>query len=92
MLTCSGLTGAGIAELWAQVVRHQEETDLEAKRRRQQVEWTWSLVQDRLLTLLHQRAAPIAAEIERQVLDGTLTPSLAADRLLAAFEGNAEQP
>ncbi|WP_055478704.1 methylmalonyl Co-A mutase-associated GTPase MeaB [Sphaerimonospora mesophila] len=85
VLTCSGLTGAGLAELWAQVVRHQEETDLSARRRRQQVEWTWSLARDRLLSRLTERAAPIAAEVEAQVLDGGLTPSLAADRLLAAF-------
>ncbi|MFC0865641.1 methylmalonyl Co-A mutase-associated GTPase MeaB [Sphaerimonospora cavernae] len=89
VLTCSGLTGTGLGELWAQIVRHQEETDLAARRRRQQVEWTWSLARDRLLARLEERAAPITEEVERQVLDGTLTPSLAADRLLAAFAGNA---
>ncbi|MEW9529427.1 methylmalonyl Co-A mutase-associated GTPase MeaB [Microbispora sp. NPDC049125] len=85
VLTCSGLTGAGLEELWGQVVRHQEATDVAAKRRGQQVEWTWSLVRDRLLARLHEKAAPIAPAVEREVLDGTLTPSLAADRILAAF-------
>ncbi|ETK37258.1 methylmalonyl Co-A mutase-associated GTPase MeaB [Microbispora sp. ATCC PTA-5024] len=85
VLTCSGLTGAGLDELWAQVVRHQESLDVDARRRQQQVEWTWALVRDRLLARLQERTAPLAPGIERQVLDGTLTPSLAADRILAAF-------
>jgi LAO/AO transport system kinase len=92
VLTCSGLTGAGLEEVWAHVVRHQESVDLAAKRSRQQVEWTWSLVRDRLLAGLQEKVAPIAPEIERQVLDGTLTPSLAADRLLAAFQPEPGPP
>ncbi|MEV0974942.1 methylmalonyl Co-A mutase-associated GTPase MeaB [Microtetraspora glauca] len=89
VLTCSGLTGAGLDELWKHVVRHQEGVDLAGKRRRQQVEWTWALVRDRLLARLHEKAGPIAPEIERQVLDGSLTPSQAADRILAVFPGAA---
>ncbi|MEU8194126.1 methylmalonyl Co-A mutase-associated GTPase MeaB [Microbispora amethystogenes] len=85
VLTCSGLTGAGLEELWAHVVRHQEGADLAARRSRQQVEWTWALVTDRLLAMLRETVAPLAPEIERRVLDGTLTPALAADRILAAF-------
>ncbi|WP_405393926.1 methylmalonyl Co-A mutase-associated GTPase MeaB [Microbispora hainanensis] len=85
VLTCSGLTGAGLEELWAHVVRHQEGADLAARRSRQQVEWTWALVRERLLAMLHDATAEIAPDIERQVLAGTLTPALAADRILAAF-------
>ena len=92
VLTCSGMTGAGIEELWSQIVRHQEGVDLAAKRSRQQVEWTWALVRDRLLARLGEKAAPIAPAIERQVLDGTLTPSLAADRILEAFLPERETP
>ena len=41
-----------------------------------------------LLTRLrgHPEVAAITAEVEREVQEGTLTPSLAADRLLAAFQ------
>jgi LAO/AO transport system kinase len=92
VLTCSGMTGAGLEELWSQIVRHQEGVDLAAKRSRQQVEWTWALVRDRLLARLGEKAAPIAPAIERQVLDGTLTPSLAADRILEAFLPERETP
>ncbi|GII42293.1 methylmalonyl Co-A mutase-associated GTPase MeaB [Planotetraspora phitsanulokensis] len=92
VLTCSGMTGAGLDELWRQIIRHQEGLDLAAKRSRQQVEWTWALVRDRLLSRLRDKAAPIAPSIERQVLDGTLTPSLAADRILRAFLPEGETP
>ncbi|MEU7832883.1 methylmalonyl Co-A mutase-associated GTPase MeaB [Nonomuraea sp. NPDC052129] len=88
VLTCSGLTGAGLDELWRKVLAHQKSLDLAAKRRRQQVQWTWTLVRDRLLTELRDapEVAAIAEEVERDVLAGTLTPALAADRLLSAFE------
>ena len=92
VLTCSGLTGKGLDELWEQVVRHRDALEasgeLAERRRRQQVRWTWSLITDRLLTRLrgHPEVAAITAEVEREVQEGTLTPSLAADRLLAAFQ------
>ncbi|MEU7855111.1 methylmalonyl Co-A mutase-associated GTPase MeaB [Nonomuraea sp. NPDC049141] len=88
VLTCSGLTGAGLDELWRKVLAHQKSLDLAAKRRGQQVQWTWTLVRDRLLTELRDapEVAAIADEVERDVLAGTLTPSLAADRLLKAFQ------
>ena len=62
--------------------------ELAARRRRQLVGWTRTLVRDRLLARLTRdpEVAAITAEVERQVLDGTLTPSLAAARILAAFD------
>ncbi|MGI5157024.1 methylmalonyl Co-A mutase-associated GTPase MeaB [Microbispora sp. CA-102843] len=92
VLTCSGLTGAGLEELWRHVVRHQEGADLAARRSRQQVEWTWALVRERLLAMLRDATGEIAPEVERQVLDGTLTPALAADRILAAFLPAGDRP
>ncbi|GII58840.1 ATPase/protein kinase [Planotetraspora thailandica] len=92
VLTCSGLTGAGLDELWRHIERHQDGADLKAKRSRQQVDWTWALVRDRLLARLQDKAAPVAPEIEREVLDGALTPSMAADRILAAFWGQTGEP
>ncbi|MFF5205941.1 methylmalonyl Co-A mutase-associated GTPase MeaB [Streptosporangium sp. NPDC000396] len=91
VLTCSGREGTGLEELWRQIVRHQDgmaaSGELAARRRHQQVGWTWSLVTERLLARLrgHPEVAAIAAEVEREVEAGTLTPSLAADRLLEAF-------
>ncbi|MFI6902056.1 methylmalonyl Co-A mutase-associated GTPase MeaB [Nonomuraea sp. NPDC050394] len=88
VLTCSGLTGAGLEELWRQIGAHRERVDVAARRRAQQVRWTWTLVQDRLLAELHgdPEVAALTKEVEREVLAGELTPALAADRLLAAFK------
>jgi LAO/AO transport system kinase len=85
------LHGTGLDELWAQVRLHHRTLaasgELEAKRRRQQVDWTWTMVRDTLLTRLHEHAEVrrIAPELERQVRDGLLTPTLAAERILEAF-------
>lgn len=93
VLTCSGLEGTGLPELWRRIVAHQDALaasgELAAKRSAQQVAWTRELVADRLLSRLrgHPGVREVTAEVERQVLEGTLTPSLAADRILAAFFG-----
>jgi LAO/AO transport system kinase len=91
VLTCSGLEGSGLDELWAQVELHDrtlsESGELDAKRRRQQVDWTWTMVRDTLLARLHEHpeVRGLAPELERQVRDGLLTPTLAADRILEVF-------
>jgi LAO/AO transport system kinase len=93
VLTCSGAEGTGLDELWAQVVRHQDTLagsgELAERRRRQQVGWVWSMVRGALLDQLrtHPDVVGLAPDVERDVLAGTLTPALAADRLLAAFTG-----
>ncbi|RKR86078.1 LAO/AO transport system kinase [Micromonospora pisi] len=91
VLTCSAQEGTGLTEVWRHLVAHQETLrasgELDARRSRQQVRWLWDLVRSGLLDRL--RADPavtaLAPDLERQVLEGNLTPALAADRLLAAF-------
>jgi LAO/AO transport system kinase len=91
VLTCSGLEGTGLDELWAQVELHDrtlsESGELDARRRRQQVDWMWTVVRDTLLARLHEHPGVrrLAPELERQVRDGLLTPTLAADRILEVF-------
>ncbi|MEO3824080.1 methylmalonyl Co-A mutase-associated GTPase MeaB [Actinomadura sp. B10D3] len=91
VLTCSAKEGTGLDEVWDKIVEHQERLresgELEARRRRQQVGWTWALVRDRLLSDLHGHPGVkgVAPELERQVAEGTLTPALAAERILEAF-------
>ncbi|GAA3546832.1 methylmalonyl Co-A mutase-associated GTPase MeaB [Nonomuraea rosea] len=88
VLTCSALTGDGLDKLWRHVLAHQESLDLADKRRGQQVQWTWTLVRERLLSELRNdpEVAAITAGVEREVLAGELTPALAADRLLSVFK------
>ncbi len=60
---------------------------LAAKRRDQQVDWTWSMVRDELLDRLHSHPAvrKLAPELEQRVREGTLTATLAAEEILGAF-------
>ena len=91
VLTCSGQTGKGLDTLWEQVELHHrtlsESGELAARRRRQQVDWMWTMVQDTLLTRLreHQGIRDLTPGLERAVADGELTPTLAAQRILEVF-------
>ncbi len=88
VLTMSALEGIGLEELWDTVERHRdvltEAGDFEARRRAQQVDWTWQMVRDTVLDrVLSNRAVRKGrADIERQVLTGELTPALAAQQIL----------
>jgi LAO/AO transport system kinase len=91
VLTCSGLTGSGLDVVWDTVRAHRSRLDsdgsLAARRRQQQVDWTWSMVHDQLLASLHGSPAvrSLVPELERQVRDGELTATLAAEHILRAF-------
>ncbi|MGE2691650.1 methylmalonyl Co-A mutase-associated GTPase MeaB [Mycolicibacterium pulveris] len=92
VLTMSALEGVGLAELWDTVLEHRrvltEAGEFEARRRDQQVNWTWSMVRDAVLdrVLSHPAVKEMRAEVERQVKSGELTPALAAQQLLDAAE------
>ncbi|WP_242890910.1 methylmalonyl Co-A mutase-associated GTPase MeaB [Actinomadura litoris] len=91
VLTCSAKEGAGLDEVWGRLVEHQDRLrasgELEERRRRQQVGWTWAMVRERLLADLraHPSVRALAPDLERRVADGTLPPALAAERILDAF-------
>ena len=93
MVTCSGLTGEGLPELWARIEEHRAGLTAsgawDERRRGQQLAWMWAMVEDRLLATLHAASAVLGvlADAERRVLDGVGTPSAAADRILDAFGG-----
>jgi LAO/AO transport system kinase len=92
ILMMSALHGSGLTELWDTVLKHRQVLtdagEFEARRRAQQVDWTWSMVRDTVLdrVLSNPEVRRIRAEVERQVLDGELTPALAAQQLLDAAE------
>ncbi|HVX21333.1 MAG TPA: methylmalonyl Co-A mutase-associated GTPase MeaB [Acidimicrobiales bacterium] len=91
VLLCSGLEGTGIDELWETVVRHQEALAgaglLEERRNEQQRGWMWAMVKDRLLDRLRTDPAvrALGAELERELLRRTITPTQGARRLLDAL-------
>lgn len=92
-LTTSAVTGEGMAPFWDTVLRHQQVLgaagELEATRRRQQVDWTWAMVREQLLTRLdtHPGVRAIRSDTERAVRHGELTAALGAQRILDAFDG-----
>ncbi len=91
VVTYSGLTGDGVADLWAQVLLHRERLggtgEIAERRRKQQVKWLWSMLEDRIFSRLRTDAALRAKlpQIEAAVADGTLSPTLAVDEIAAAL-------
>ncbi|MEU6559593.1 methylmalonyl Co-A mutase-associated GTPase MeaB [Nocardia nova] len=92
VLTMSGLNGTGLDTFWDTVLEHRrvltEAGEFAEKRRRQQVDWTWTMVHDSLLRRLADNPAvkAIRGQVEKQIRDGSLTPALAAEELLRAFD------
>nr|MCW1958803.1 methylmalonyl Co-A mutase-associated GTPase MeaB [Mycobacterium sp.] len=95
VLTMSARDGTGLTELWDTVCRHREVLaeagEFEARRRSQQVDWTWAMVRDAVLdrVLNHPEVRANRTEIERRVRDGEITPALAAQRILDIAEGES---
>ncbi|MFI5662430.1 methylmalonyl Co-A mutase-associated GTPase MeaB [Streptomyces sp. NPDC051684] len=91
VLSCSAREGTGLDTLWDRLEQHRLLLDssgrLADRRRDQQVDWTWTMVRDDLLSRLHTDPAVrrLAPELEQQVREGTLTATLAAERILDTF-------
>ncbi|MCX6481245.1 MAG: methylmalonyl Co-A mutase-associated GTPase MeaB [Mycobacterium sp.] len=95
VLTMSALEGTGLSELWATIEKHRDVLtaagEFDARRRAQQVDWTWSMVRDAVLdrVLTNPAVKAMRAEVERKVRDGELTPALAAQHILDAAEAES---
>jgi LAO/AO transport system kinase len=89
--TCSGLSGDGVAEVWAQVERHRAVMEsagaLSRRRAEQQVAWMWAMVEGDVLQRLRADAGvrAVAGEVESAVEKGEITASRAARQILDAF-------
>jgi LAO/AO transport system kinase len=91
VLTCSSVTGAGIADIWQMVLEHRELLEgngyLTQLRRRQSLEWMEELTALGLETLF-QRNAAVAERLPRlrdEVRAGRVTPFAASRELLSLF-------
>lgn len=93
VLSCNARESSGLDEVWDRLEQHRTLLDstgrLSAKRRDQQVDWTWTMVQDELLDRLraHTEVRLLAPGLEQGVREGTLTATSAAERILEAFQG-----
>ncbi|MFE0747916.1 methylmalonyl Co-A mutase-associated GTPase MeaB [Gordonia sp. NPDC058843] len=92
VLTMSAIENTGVDEFWKTVVRHNETLteagEFTARRNQQQIDWTWAMVNDIVLSRLGDSPAVrgIRGEVEQQLRDGSLTPALAAQRIVDAFD------
>jgi len=91
VVTCSGLTGEGVDEVWRQVLAHRAslgEEGLAAKRSEQRRELTWALVREELEQRLRRSpgVAAVRGAVLAAVASGEVSPTEAADRILAAFD------
>jgi LAO/AO transport system kinase len=87
VVTYSALTGAGVSELWQQILDHRTAMnacgEFAKRRREQQVKWMWSMLEQRMLARLRTEPSVRARvrKIETEVADGRITPSLAAEQI-----------
>jgi LAO/AO transport system kinase len=91
VVTCSGLTGSGLDEIWRLITEHHDllssNNELAKRRKRQLLGWMWSLVDEGLRSAVreHPEIARSIAALEKDVLEGRTTPTSAAERILRAF-------
>ncbi|MGN6309077.1 MAG: methylmalonyl Co-A mutase-associated GTPase MeaB [Xanthobacteraceae bacterium] len=87
VLTYSGLTGAGVPELWQKIVEHRTAMnasgEFAARRSEQQVKWMWSMFEDRMKARLRSDTTIRAKvkQIEARVGNGSTSPALAAEQI-----------
>jgi LAO/AO transport system kinase len=95
VLTVSSLSRKGIDTFWAEIERFRktmaESGELEAKRRRQAVDWMWTLIDSELRSRFrhHPKVRHDLESVSRTVAQGAMTPAAAAHRLLSHLDGKA---
>jgi len=91
VLTCSALTGTGVAEVWEAVGEFttQLADELPGLRAAQNRSWMWSEITGSLLEALRadREVAGLAERLEHEVAAGVLTPAAAARTVVEAFLG-----
>lgn len=89
VLALSALTGEGVARFWSEVERYrgtmQASGEFLTRRRGQAQDWMWHLIDERLRAEFrtHPAVAAQLAGTVAAVAAGSLTPAIAAERLLA---------
>ncbi|CCG09052.1 methylmalonyl Co-A mutase-associated GTPase MeaB [Pararhodospirillum photometricum] len=96
VVSCAGLSGEGLDELWEKVFEYRtrmtQNGALQARRQGQQVDWMWSMVEDRLKDAVHghPEVRALLPVLTEAVTRGGTTATLAATRILEAFGVTAE--
>jgi LAO/AO transport system kinase len=88
-MTCSALSGEGVAQIWTHILDHQQKLtasgELKARRGEQQVKWMWTMLEERLFEPLRSDRTLKAAlpRIEADVAAGRLAPAGAVEQIAA---------
>ncbi len=91
VLTISALENRGLDTLWDKVQLHRKAAEESGafleKRRAQDVRWMWAMIEDRMMTALKSdpKVRTKTRELERALVSGATTPTLAAETILKAF-------
>ncbi|MDR0578849.1 MAG: methylmalonyl Co-A mutase-associated GTPase MeaB [Candidatus Accumulibacter sp.] len=92
-LACSAYTGEGIDELWRAVEAFRASTTVsgvfERRRQQQNLDWMHNLILEQIRRAFYGNSGVRARlpGIEREVIEGRMSPTLAATRLLAVEKG-----
>ena len=94
VLTCSAIEMIGIDKIWESVLAHHKRLtltgELQANRKKQAVDWMWSLVKEGYRKRFYQNPEvnKLLPEILKEVESGKTASTLAADRLLFLLDNN----
>jgi len=96
-LSCSALHGEGIEKI-LQVIEQfresaQQSGEMEQRRQKQRLQWLWAQVEERLLNdlRLNDQVRSQLSQCQTAVDSGKMTPSVAADQLMAAYLGSSKK-
>ena len=91
VVTCSGLTGQGISDLWERIEKHRrlmtENGERATRRENQRLTWLNTHLQDRLMDEFNSDPAVkiMLEEVRAELRRGSTTVSTGVERLLEAF-------
>lgn len=92
VVTCSGLTGDGLDDLWSQVLEHRRACaasgELAARRAAQRVRWMHAMLTERMRSRLAAHVSDLLPKLEDDVRSERVTPVAAVNQLIAAFESS----
>ncbi len=92
--SCSSLTGEGIPEIWSVIEDFREQTTssgvFKERRRTQSIDWVHTMVREYLRTsfFTHAGVKKLLPEVEKAVIEGELSPTMAVTQLVSLFEKN----
>lgn len=91
VVTCSGLSGQGVDELWERIDKHRrimkENGERASRRENQRLTWLTSQLQNRLMDEFYNdpNVKTLLDDVQTEIRAGTMTVSTGVERLLETF-------